>query len=77
MVVLGLCGGKTGIGSTWELQQQSIWCMQGATGVHSWPEPPVLCRAVFLCFQDVSKFGGLLLGHEQMLFLLHKMRVWN
>lgn len=26
-------------------------------------------------FRDVSKFGGLLLGQEPVLFLLHKMRV--
>lgn len=28
-------------------------------------------------FLDVSKFGGLLLGQEHVLFLLHKMRVWD
>lgn len=27
-------------------------------------------------FRDVSKFGGLLLRQEYVLFLLHKMRAW-
>lgn len=56
-----------------------VWCVPALQGAHVcavWPEPRGFAELRSRGFRDVGKFGGLLLGQEHVLFLLHKMTAW-
>lgn len=73
MVVLGRCGGKT---RGREHMDVAVAKFVHA-GSHGCAQSTRAHNALQSCAPVAFRFGGFLLGHEHMLFLLHKMRVWN